>query len=114
MSRPDTSWRFVDKNGHEHRWHADGKPADRYSPDRAYTVPSVTLVVDCEATETEGPYSHLECAECGDHVVPGTTADTTRQHISGPIKLFIDGRRVTRDEFNQAGRAEFGRRWKDA
>jgi hypothetical protein len=29
LNRPDTSWLFVDAQGHEHQWYtaADGKPA---------------------------------------------------------------------------------------
>lgn len=102
-SRPDTSWRHVDHQGHRHVWHADGKPADRYNPSTTYETPTLVWVKDGEACweDDDEPHDvgHLECRECGAPVRPGYTADTTRQYIPGLRWFTIDGRRVTPEEY---------------
>ena len=83
LNRPDTAWRFVDKAGHEHRWHADGHPADSYNPESRHTLPTLVNVEDAPGGDDYPAVSHYECKQCGEHVRPGTRADDTRQFIRG-------------------------------
>lgn len=83
LNRPDTSWRFTDAAGHEHRWFRDGKPAESYHPEGRYTVPTLKYIEDYPGDDEYPASGHSECIECGEHVTPGRRADTERQFIRG-------------------------------
>lgn len=106
LHRPNTSWRFTDAEGHEHRWHANGLPADSYSPTQSYDVPTVVQVVDSPATEDYPAIVHHECRQCRARVTPGYCADDTVQRIPGLRLCSIDGVDVTPEEFEKAWREE--------
>lgn len=103
MHRPDTSWRFVDAIGHEHRWHVDGKPAVSYNPSARYDTPTLVWVKDGEEywEDDDEPHAvgHLECRQCGERIEPRYTADSTTQHIAGLAHYRINGESVSREEF---------------
>jgi hypothetical protein len=112
--RPDTSWRFVDAQGHEHRWYAKGAPAESYSPSGRYEVPTLVWVKDDVGYFEDGePYDigHHECVQCGEHVEPRSTADSVQQFVPGLRWYRINGRSVTKDEFE---RRRAKARWPDA
>ena len=108
MNRPDTNWRFVDAAGHEHRWHIkthDGMPtpATVYRPLQFYAVPTVQKVIDSTGIDEDGydyELSHLECIRCGEHIRPGSCADTNRVLIPGLRRYKVNGRSVTREVFS--------------
>lgn len=100
--RPDTSWRFVDASGHEHRWFADGKPAEQYRPIAKHDVPSTVSVFDGWGYWEDGEryaITHLECSQCGARVEPGYRPDDTTQYIQGLRHFTVNGERVTREQF---------------
>jgi len=103
MHRPDTSWRFVDAHGHEHRWFVGGKPADQYSPTLTYETPTLVWIKDGDEywddDDEPHPVGHLECIECGEHIAPRYTADSYTQYIPGPKSCRINGERVGEEEF---------------
>lgn len=104
MSRPDTSWRFTDAAGHEHRWYADGQPADTYSPSKSYDLPTLIWVVDGTRYYDDGePYEvgHYECTRCAEHVSPQRKSDDTTQYIAGLRWFRINGEPVSEDEFKR-------------
>jgi len=64
LNRPDTSWRFVDVRGHEHRWFESEKPATGYNPMHRYSLPTLVQIIDVESSEEYPGRSHYECREC--------------------------------------------------
>jgi len=88
--RPDPSWTYTDRAGHEHsaripgtlRWVEDG----------------VDLVDDGDGYTDEMPFGHQECIRCGEHIEPGMIeSDGTRQFVTGGQRLTAasdDGRAV--------------------
>lgn len=105
MHRPDTSWRFVDAVGHEHRWHVNGKPAESYNPSARYETTTLLWVKDGEEywEDDDEPHAvgHTECRQCGEHIEPRYTADTTTQHIPGIAHYRINGESVPKEEFER-------------
>jgi len=104
LHRPDTSWRFVDRRGHEHRWHVNGKPAESYDPQRSYDVPTLMWVKDGETIDEDGEvkeFGHTECCQCCASVTPGYTADTNRCFVPGLRWCRINGESVTPEEFER-------------
>lgn len=102
--RPDTSWRFVDAAGHEHRWFADDQPAESYRSGAKYDVPTLVWVKDGVRYDEDGePYDvgHNECLQCGEHVDPRYTADTTRRKMAGLASYWINGTEVPQEDFER-------------
>ncbi len=104
-SRPDEHWRHVDPSGHVHQWYADGAPSVTYSPTIQFTLPTLELVVDVEGTDEYPDVTHLECHICRATVRPGHRSDDTRQYIQGLRSCYIDGRSVSREEFEREASA---------
>lgn len=76
-SRPDKSWRYVDKAGHVHEWAAGGYAI------LAWVVGRPTWCGDCgEWHEGDGRY---ECILCGEVIEPATVG-------SGGIRQTVPGR----------------------
>jgi hypothetical protein len=101
-NRPDTAWRHTDARGHEHRWYANGRPAESYNPSAEHSLPSLVWVVDGIGSFEDGePYEigHYQCAQCGEHVQPRRTADTVQQFAPGLRWYRINGESVSKDEF---------------
>ncbi len=101
-NRPDTSWRHVDPSGHEHRWFANGVPAESYNQAAAHDVPSLVWVkTDVGYYEDGSEYEigHNECRECGAHVEPRYTADMWQQMMPGRHWFKINGQSVTQEDF---------------
>jgi hypothetical protein len=105
LHRPDTAWRFVDANGHVHQWFVGGKVAETYRPDVKLETPTLVWVKDGEEywedDDEPHPVGHLECGQCGEHVLPGYTADAYTQYIPGLRHYLINGVPVSKDEFEQ-------------
>jgi hypothetical protein len=109
MHRPDTGWRVVDAQGHEHHWYVNGHPATRYRPENKHETPTLTDVHDGWGYYPDGEryaIHHFECSQCGEHIQPGYTADTHTQYIPGLRWCEINGEPVTLEEFE--------RRWHEA
>lgn len=111
MNRPDESWSFIDKNGHEHRWHVDGKPVTRYDPTSKFETPTLVWKHERWGYYPDGSrYSvgHHRCAQCKARVPnPGTKADDCQQYVPGLTSYYIDDRSVTREEFMRLAREAF-------
>ena len=110
MHRPDTGWRVVDANGHEHRWYINGNPANTYNPSAMYETSTLKWVFDEWGYYEDGTsyeIGHHECKECGDHVIPAFTSDTTTQYIPGLRWYRINGESVSREEFERRALTAF-------
>jgi len=105
LHRPNIRWSLTDATGHEHRWYDGDRPATSYDPQRTYTVPTLIWVKDGEEywEDSDEPHDigHLECRLCGEHIQPGYTADETVQYIPGLRWYRINGRHVSKEEFEQ-------------
>jgi hypothetical protein len=104
LHRPDTRWKFVDKQGHEHRWFADNKPVTTYSPSQRYETPTLRRIVTGTGYWEDGEsyvIAHLECVQCGEEIEPGYCADEDQQFIPGLKRCYINGQSVTREEFER-------------
>lgn len=103
--RADPTWQFVDAQGHHHQWYVAGQPATSYRPEERYDTPTLIWVKDGEEywddSDEPHPIGHLECRQCGEHVSPGYTADTTRQFIPGLARYRINDEDVSPDEFQR-------------
>lgn len=106
QNRADETWTRVDAAGHEHFWTFDCVRG-AYRPDAKAEVPTLRWVVDgTEYWEDGEPYQvgHYECKVCGEHVTPGTCADTNRQWIAGLAHCYINDEPVSRETFEAAFR----------
>lgn len=105
MRRPDETWRYTDVRGHLHQWFEDGQPMERYRPDRTHDTPTLVWVKDgeeyWEGDDEPHPVGHNECRECGEHIEPRYTADTTTQYVAGLLHCRINGQVATREEFER-------------
>lgn len=102
--RPDTNWLYVDKAGHRHVWHMDGKEANKYDPAKRYEVPSLKWVFERWGYYEDGSryeIGHHECVQCGEHIEPAYTADTTKQYVPGMRRYYIDDKPVDPKTFQQ-------------
>lgn len=102
LSRPDTSWRFTDAAGHEHRWYAKGKPAESYDPGARHELPTLQWVVTGIGYYEDGDEYEIgeyRCVQCSEVIQPRKTADTCRQMIPGLKHYRINGEHVTEQEF---------------
>jgi len=95
LHRPDTGWRVIDAQGHEHRWYVDGQPATSYSPSATHELPTLIWVKDGEeywdGADEPHDVGHLECTQCGEHIEPRYTPDNCTQHIPGLRRYSIHG-----------------------
>lgn len=105
MHRPDTAWKHVDAQGHEHRWYVDAVPATSYNPMDHYETPTLVWVKDGEEywEDDDEPHEvgHYECAQCGERITPAYTADTWAQYMPGLRWHRINGTPVSPDEFTR-------------
>lgn len=110
LRRPDVRWRFVDAQGHEHRWYLEGAPATYYAATCHYDTPTLIWVKDGEEywEDDDEPHDvgHLECKQCGEPVKPGYTADDHKQYVPGLLRCYINGVSVSKEEYE--------RRWLEA
>lgn len=87
INRPDPAWVFTDAAGHEHRWHTGRKtlPAGHN-----YELPTLVVVDDPPVYDEDGEeitQHHYACAQCLEHIVPGTCADTERHFVTGLLRV---------------------------
>lgn len=110
LHRPDTDWRVTDAHGHEHRWYANGRPADRYVATDQYDTRTLQWIKDGVRFDEDGePHDvgHLECRACGEHIEPGYTSDTTVQYVPGVRWFRINGASVSQEDFFSRLPADF-------
>ena len=106
LHRPDPSWRETDASGHIHEWYTEGRQANDYRPDQAYTLPTLRWIEEVPATDDYPAIGHYECVQCGLRVGPPQfTADVHHQHIPGLLTCLINGERVTPEEFQERWKA---------
>lgn len=105
-SRMDPTWCHVDGQGHVHQWCLKGTdiPATNYDPTARYSVPSLRWILDFPGDDEYPDVGHYECRRCGERVEPGRTADTTRRYMPGLASYFVDGRLVSKEEFEASFR----------
>jgi hypothetical protein len=105
MSRADPNWSFTDPAGHLHQWWQEKpfRPMTDYSPNGRYIVPGLRWVEDEKYWEDEDWHTtgHWECRKCGAEVRPGTCADTHTQYMAGITSYRIEGRLVSKPEFER-------------
>lgn len=84
LPRPDQSWTYTDRQGHEHFWR-DGWPTLRW--------------VEDEPTADDDGDGHWECAACGEQIEPGIApAGAVREFVPGLTSACIDGEPVSEAE----------------
>lgn len=106
--RPNPTWRCVDSAGHEHRWHVNGAPAESYDPRLRYDVPTLETVSlgglnepsDIDEDYEPSYVTETRCKQCGQRVDPGYTVDECRTFIPGLQGFRINGRPVSKEEFD--------------
>lgn len=89
----DDNWAYRDDAGHVHTYDADGgTPTLTRVAEEGYHCP------DCR--DFHDGDSHMECAECGEEVTPGTKVirEAGTQRLLTGEEFLIDGEPVTRDE----------------
>lgn len=91
--RPDPNWRHTDRAGHHHHMQQGPDP-----------YPTLRTVVDdawwCDDCADEHTDRHLECAQCGETIVPGTVGPgATREYIDGPASYSVNDQPVTEAQF---------------
>jgi len=104
MSRPDTDWRYTCRGGGLHAWYRDQAPASSYRPEARYHTPTLRWVHDGWGYYEDGEryeIGHHECAQCGEHITPRRTADTSQQFVPGLRHYFADGVPVSKEEFER-------------
>jgi hypothetical protein len=82
LPRPDPDWTYTDRAGHQHR--REGRE-----------YPTLVVVVEdtwwCEDCRDEHTDEHLECAQCGETIVPGTVGPhAMREYIPGLASYWLD------------------------
>lgn len=98
LPQPDHNWRFTDAQGHEHFWR-DGYPTLVSVADETYWCP------DCGDDHTD---THLECAICGEAIVPGTYFHAGRQFVPGRTSYRLNGEPITKERYEEIRRAQVG------
>lgn len=89
--KPDKNWRYIDHNGHEHRYsEVEGVP--RY--------PTLKTVEDepywCADCDEEHVDAHLECAICDEVIEPGTVGPSGfREFAPGGKSAFLNGEPIS-------------------
>jgi hypothetical protein len=93
--RPDKSWRYTDKQGHEHYY--DGYPVPY--PTLTHVLDETYWCQDCRDDHTDG---HLECRICGEHINPGLTGPSAfREYVPGLRHYKLDGVEITEERFTE-------------
>jgi hypothetical protein len=86
-TRPDPSWRYVDGNGHKHRWKRGDDDTWRVtrSTTRTEHVPCDGACGDpgCDGYDI----TVYECSKCGERLKPGSVPDNGVKHLPGPVSI---------------------------
>lgn len=93
LPRPDPNWRHTDRAGHRHHM----------QPGRA-PYPTLRTVVDdawwCSDCADEHTDRHLECAQCGETITPGTVGPGAgREYAPGPATYSINDQPITEAQY---------------
>lgn len=112
--RPDTRWQYIDSEGHLHCWYEESEsgtlvPAGEYDPAKEYSTPTLQYVLIAEETDEYPEEGHYVCAQCGEHVRIGYTADDIERYILGAISYYCDGRQIGKEEFDRLMQEEIGK-----
>lgn len=89
----DSTWVYIDKEGHEHRWHIPHGTHD-WSKEGYWTLPTlraVTYVCGYADDGDEMYGTHYYCKRCGEHIEPGWKVTIFRHFTQGPKRFYIDG-----------------------
>lgn len=68
-----------------------------------HSTPTLQYVLIAEETDEYPEEGHYVCAQCGEHVRVGYTADDVDRYIAGPISYYCDGRRIDKETFDRGG-----------
>jgi hypothetical protein len=95
---PDPRWKFTDAAGHEHAYDED---------DKTPTLKAV-IIADwwCATCNDEHDDVELQCAQCGEAIVPGTRAGPDRIAIPGVREVYLENVPLTaaeQEELRTAG-----------
>ena len=94
LPRPDPSWTYTDRQGHEHR----------YVKDQGW--PTLVTVVDrvywCEDCNDEHEDTHLACAICGEAISPGMVSPPPgREFIPGRMSATLNGEPISKERYEE-------------
>jgi hypothetical protein len=92
LPQANKSWRYTDRQGHEHYWRDNGYPTLVDVADETYWCN------DCGEEHTD---SHLECPLCGETIVPGTYIDTFRRFVPGRTVYKLNGEPITKERYEE-------------
>src|SRR5678816_1218758 len=93
LHRPDTTWYFIDREGHLHQWYEDDHVALGYHPSGKYVLKTVYRVHDDWVYDEDGERReiwHYACRRCGETIEPGYKADDHTQYVAGLVRCYID------------------------
>ena len=94
--KPDKTWRYTDRHGHEHRY-VDDRYVDGGYPTLIVVDDETWWCDDCEDAHTE---SHRECRECGERIEPGMTGPSmAREYAPGMTRYFLGDEEISRERY---------------
>jgi hypothetical protein len=96
LPRPDRTWQYTDRQGHEHRWERT----------LVSDYPTLTEVVDekywCDDCDDWHREFHMECATCGEHVEPRMVGQgAARELVPGRTSYRLNGDPISRERGQQ-------------
>jgi hypothetical protein len=99
---PDPEWRHICACGGMHSYFVGQAPASARDFMGRLTTPTLRWIKDgehwFEDDDEPTPYGHTECAQCGEHIIPGQTYRPGPVYIPGLKRCYIDDEPVTYDE----------------
>jgi hypothetical protein len=85
--RPNTSWRYTDENGHQHRWKRNDDDTWRVTKSTTRTE-HVPCDGSCGDPDCDGwDLTVYECSKCGERLEPGWSPDNGMKSIPGPRRI---------------------------
>jgi hypothetical protein len=92
LPQADKSWRYTDRQGHEHYWR-DGYPTLDWVPDGEPYWDS----------DISGEYQHMKlvCPVCDEEIHPSTYVDTSRRYVPGLTWATLNGEPISEDRARQ-------------
>lgn len=93
LPRPNPTWAYTDRAGHEHRREGNGYPTLVVVTEEPYW---------CEDCHDEHTDSHYECPLCGEEISPGLIGPPLyREYIPGMTRYYLNDEEISPDEYQR-------------
>lgn len=115
-TKPDSSWRYTDENGHKHRWKRGDDDTWRVTKSTT-RIEHVPCNGSCGNWDCDGyDITVYECSECGERLKPGSVPDNGIRSLPGPrsVTAVVHGHVRDLPRFNARASfaiAEGGKTW---